>query len=100
MSPKTKTNGLASFAKTAAPHTTTPKPQPKADTAVATIQKRGRPRVYGNENGDDRQALTFRLRPDQYKRVRQLALDLDLKVQDLVVSGISRLLEERGLEPL
>jgi hypothetical protein len=56
---------------------------------------RGRPRLY-----DERQALITRLTPEQYRRVRQLALDAHTTVQDLVVAGLSSEFVRRGLEPL
>jgi hypothetical protein len=34
------------------------------------------------------------------RRIRELALDEDTTVQDLILRGLSRLLVERGLEPL
>ena len=42
-----------------------------------------------------------RLSPEQHRRLRQLALDLNTTVQDLVVEALSTyLVEKRGLDPL
>ena len=89
---KKKSTGLATFSKTANARPAAPKPKPVAPDEPA---RRGRPKVH-----DDRQTLTFRLRPEQHRRVRQFALDTNKSVQDLVAAGLSRLLEEHGLEPL
>ena len=40
---------------------------------------------------------TLYLLPAEHKRLKRLALDLDLSVHDLVLAGIDRFLEESGL---
>lgn len=48
----------------------------------------------------ERIPLTVRLEPGQWRRIKELALDERASVQELAVRGLSRLLEEKGLDPL
>ena len=43
---------------------------------------------------------TVYLLPDEHKRVRRLALDLDVSVHELLLLGLDRLLTERGEAPV
>lgn len=47
-----------------------------------------------------RKNLSLRLTHAQWRRVANLAMDLDLSVQELAVRGLSSLFTERGLPPL
>ena len=49
---------------------------------------------------DERVPITVRLDKTQWRRVKELALDEGSSVQELAVRGLSRLLEEKGLDPL
>jgi hypothetical protein len=49
---------------------------------------------------DERVPMTVRLEKAQWRRIKELALDEGTSVQDLAVRGLSRLLEEKGLDPL
>jgi hypothetical protein len=49
---------------------------------------------------NERVPMTVRLDKAQWRRIKELALDEGTSVQDLAVRGLSRLLEEKGLDPL
>lgn len=96
---KKRPKGFGAFVDTA-------KPEPKAIASRKLLVPavpmasddapiRGRKKIF-----DERRQLIARLTPEQYKRVRQLALDVDKTVQELVMDGLSRMFEEKGLEPL
>jgi hypothetical protein len=47
-----------------------------------------------------RRTMTIRLSVPQWRRVKELALEIDCSVQDLAVAGFNRMFAERGLELL
>lgn len=51
-------------------------------------------------NREGIRGVTLRLTPEQHKRVVEFALDQSVRIQDLAVLGISRLMQENGLKPL
>ena len=53
-----------------------------------------------SQDKQDRRNLTVRLTPMQWRRVRDLALDLDVTVQDMLVAGLNRIFTEQNLQPL
>jgi hypothetical protein len=44
--------------------------------------------------------MTLRLPPDQWRRSKDLCLDLNCTMSELVIAGLNRVFTERGLEPL
>ena len=46
----------------------------------------------------DRKSLLIKLQPDQIKALKQLALDLDCSMQDLVSKEIAKLLKRHNRE--
>lgn len=53
-----------------------------------------------SQDKPDRRNLTVRLTPLQWRRVRDLALDLDVTVQDMLVAGLNRIFTEHDRQPL
>ena len=51
-------------------------------------------------NREGVRGITLRLTPEQHKRVVEFAVDQRVRIQDLAVLGISRLMQENGLKPL
>src|SRR5690242_13242163 len=75
---------------------------PARSTAIEDLP---RPALSAEERtGGIKQAtigITVYLLPDEHKRLKRLALDLDLPtVHELLLTGIDRLLRERGEPPL
>ncbi len=52
------------------------------------------------QGAPERRNLTVRLTPTQWRRVRDLALDLDVTVQDMLVAGLNRIFIENRRPPL
>jgi hypothetical protein len=65
-----------------------PSAQDAAAATPATVRK------------DSRVPMTVRLEQSQWRRVKELALDERVSVQELALRGFSRLLEDKGLDPL
>ena len=49
---------------------------------------------------DGERAIVARLKISQWRRVRELALELDVTAQRLIVGALSRVFTERGCPPL
>jgi hypothetical protein len=49
---------------------------------------------------DGERAIVARLKISQWRRVRELALELDVTAQRLIVGALSRIFIERGCLPL
>ncbi len=54
----------------------------------------------GDSGAEPRRTLTIRLPVPHWRRVKELALELDCNVQELTVAGWNRLFAERGYELL
>ena len=52
------------------------------------------------QSTSERRNLTVRLSPAEWRRVRELALDLEITVQDMLVAGLNRIFVEQQREPL
>lgn len=73
-----------------------PAPAPQADETA-------KPPAPGNKNGIKAATVgtTVYLLPREHKRVRRLALDMDVpSVHELLLLGLDRLLAERGEPPI
>ena len=53
-----------------------------------------------DSNAEPRRTMTIRLPVPQWRRVKELALDIDCSVQELTIAGLNRIFVERGEEPL
>jgi hypothetical protein len=51
-------------------------------------------------DAEPRRTMTIRLPVPQWRRVKELALEIDCSVQELTVAGWNRIFAERGLELL
>ena len=81
----TKKKGLDAYAR------------PTEETPRKTIAEEvGKKRI----NSEGVRGITLRLTPEQHKRVVEFALDQRVRIQDLALLGISRLMQENGLKPL
>jgi hypothetical protein len=95
-----KPTGLSNFVKRPAAVATLPIASPPADT-TATVAPGAEPanqpsgtRVRGKK---PYVAMSFRLTPSDWERVHQLAVADRTSINALVLRGLSRLFEERGL---
>jgi hypothetical protein len=52
------------------------------------------------DDDEPRRQFTIRMDFSDWRRVKQVALDLDVSVQQLVVAALSRVLVERGMAPI
>jgi hypothetical protein len=68
--------------------------EPGGGTALSSEPSARQPSRIG------KRAVTTHLSPDGHRAVRQLALDLDTTVQELVRRGLSQLLLQHGRQPL
>lgn len=65
---------------------------PKPSRSVKVSERSG---LKGSTIG-----TTLYLKPDESKRVRKLALNLDISLHDLILTGLDRLLAENGQRPV
>lgn len=96
-----KPTGLSNFIKRPAAAATTPTASPTAEEAPSPATPGMEPasqpsgtRVRGKK---PYVAMSFRLTPSDWERVHQLAVADRTSINALVLRGLSRLFEERGL---
>jgi hypothetical protein len=53
-----------------------------------------------DSGAEPRRTLTIRLPVPQWRRVKELALEIDCSVQELTIAGWNRMFAERGLDLL
>jgi DNA (cytosine-5)-methyltransferase 1 len=73
----------------------TPRISTKPSKEPKPIKLKNRPGIKGRTLG-----TTVYLLPDESKRVRRLALDLDMSLHELLMRGLDRLLAENGQRPV
>ena len=96
MTTKPKGSGLASFASPSRAVAPQPQPEPEVkleQPAVKSVDRGGRPR---SAPAGDLVPLTTRLREDQRRALRQIALDTDQTVQTLVMTAIADHVQKLG----
>jgi hypothetical protein len=69
--------------------------KPVADVQTAQVA----PNESGSEKADTK-ALIVRLNPIAHKAVKQLALDLDTSVNQLMLDGLNLIFERNGKPPI